>query len=288
MLEGTGTTSIRPGASSDFHHPAKSLFTRRGFVEIAFSTCASVAFLLTAAYAAFAQQPGQNPPRASTVAMLAGPESTSAYLRNNPVPTEGPVEVPRWYQKSDNQVAIVLAVAEAVDLIGTYENMTHSQWLCGYDPTLGAEYRISGSTYMPNSGPGKGLIAIVCGPSPFGPNENYAEDVTSFDGSFTEAGWAAKFVNNRNYTGVELLNVALDGAGLAAGRLIPNRGKMRWVKAATTALNYVHAVGHLCEGTQNIRYVHSPNQAANNFFETRPNSAFYTITFPGPRWWGKQ
>ena len=250
--------------------------------------CASIGFIGTAASVANAQQPAEDLSNASTFAMLAESESISAFIRSNPVPRERPVKVPRWYKKTDNQVAIVLAAAAAVDAIGTYENMTHSRWLCGFDPSLVSTYRINGSTYPSRTGAGIGSIAMLCGPSSSGSNENYAVDVTTIDGSFTEVGWAARYVNNRDYTRVELLNAALDGAGLVVGRLIPKKGKMRWVKACVMAVNYAHAFGHLYYGVRGIQFVHSPNQKANNFFEARPKSAFYTVVFPGPRSWGKK
>ena len=259
-------------------------------MNLALFAFASSAFIFTAASTAIAQQPGVNLPILRTVAVLAESESVpaSAYLRPTPEPTERHVEVTRWYKRPDNQVAIVLAAAETLDGIGTHENMTHRHWLCGYDPNLGSAYRINGAIYQAKGETSTGLIATMCGPSPFGSNENYAADTIVIDGSFTEGGWAAKYVNNRNYTGVELLNIGLDTAGLLAGRLIPGMGKMRWVKAAITALNCAHAVGHFYYGAQNIQFVHSPNQAANHFFESRPDPAFYTAVFPGPRWWGKQ
>jgi len=259
-------------------------------MKTAFFTCAGIAFVSATITAAIAQQPAQNLPDAPSIAFMTEPEPMSAFLRPLPEPVEKPAKRIRWYKKSDNLVAIALAASEMVDGIGTHENMTHSRWLCGYDPNLVAGYRIGGSVYQPGSGPGPGIakIATLCGPSPFGANENYAVDVTALDGSFSEGGWAARYVNNRNYAGVELLNIGLDGAGLMVGKLIPARGKWRWVKAAVTAVNYAHAAGHIYAGVGNFRYVNSPNQAASNFFASRPNPGFTLSVFPGPSWWGKQ
>jgi hypothetical protein len=244
--------------------------------------------MCTVASPAIAQLTAENLPDAPTVAMLSEVESTSAFLRSGPVPVKRPVEGPRWYKKPANQVAIVLAAAEALDAIGTHENMTHSLWLCGYDPQLGTTYRIGGSTYQPNDGAAIRTFTTLCGPSPSGPNGNYVDDVMLIDKSFTEGGWAARFVNNRNYAGVEFLNIALDGAGLAVGRLIPNRGKMRWVKAIVMAVNYAHSFGHVYDGIQNIQFVHDPRQKADNFYEARSQAASYAGVVPRPRWWGKK
>jgi hypothetical protein len=75
----------------------------------------------------------------------------------------------------------VLAATETVDMISTYQNMTHKRWLCGYDSAVGHAYRINGSLYAPNTGPGADTIPKLCGPSPYGQNENYAVDVVEFD-----------------------------------------------------------------------------------------------------------
>lgn len=257
-------------------------------MRIVLFVCAGIASMFTAASPAIAQLTAENLPDAPTVAMRSEVESTSAYLRSGPATVKRPVEGPRWYKKPANQVAIVLAAAETFDAIGTHENMTHSQWLCGYDPQLGTTYRIGSSTYQPNDAAAIRTITTLCGSSPFGPNENYTDDVTLIDESFTEGGWAAKFVNNRNYAGVELLNIALDGTGLAVGRLIPNRGKMRWVKAVVTAVNYAHSVGHVYDGIQNFQFVDGSRQKADNFYEVRPQASWYTSIFPRPRWWGKK
>jgi len=195
-------------------------------------------------------------------------------------PTPAPTKHRRWLTTYNGSL-LTLVVGETIDSLGTYKNMTHTKWICGFDPVWPTGgYAISTGdqiTYNADD------VKSICGVSPTGMQPNYMFDVTQTD-SFTEAGWAAKWglTGNRNFAGVEAWNLGNDVAQALLAHYLHKKGG--WRGKVGTAMNYCRGIGHLWYGLDNFRYVsqnRTPDEWVNN------NSKGFT-NWPGPYWWGKK
>jgi hypothetical protein len=204
---------------------------------------------------------------------------TSAGIASQTFRRPTPIKKHRWLT-AYNFSLLTLAVGETVDSLGTYENMTHPKWLCGYDslwPTWG--YAISTNDHVTYD---EASVKSICGVSPAGVQPNYMFDVTQTN-SFMEGGWAAKWklTGNRNYAGVEAWNLGNDVAQALVAHYLHKKGG--WKGKVGTGMNYWHGIGHLGYGISNFRYI-SQNCTPAEWAKNNPKG----FTWSPPYWWGKK
>jgi hypothetical protein len=267
---------------------AASLFAQQALLEIPDAPLARMpangfeagaAIPVTASNAPTVEEGGEGKPLGPRL-LLRSVSIAGAGLRR-PVP---------WYRRPDRLAEISLAGAEALDTLGTFRNMTHRRWLCGFTPLAGNGVMINGHLFSPGSDSGAGTLARLCGVAQLAAGENYAVDVTKYDESFTEGGWTVQMglAGRRDFPAVEAWNLALDGVGVVAQRFLPATGRGRWARRVFIALNYAHGAAHVGGGVQCLNFVDSPKQTANGFFESRADAAEMVKIYPGPRWWGRR
>jgi hypothetical protein len=184
----------------------------------------------------------------------------------------------RWVT-TENVSYVVLFSGAFVDYWGTYDNMTNSHWLCGYNPKNGpVSFSVDG---YPPVGNGFPQLVAFCGPGPGGQSANYLVDVASEEKLFTEGAWVVQWhmVDDRNVWGTIGINAAVDVAQL----IIHFHGRK---KQTMEVLNFTHGISHAWAGLGNfntVRKFGNPNHA----LEKKP-AIDQAYPEANGRWWAQQ
>jgi hypothetical protein len=209
----------------------------------------------------------------SSSSMLPADAATTSQVFHKPAPAKKR----RWLTAYGESVAALVS-SEVVDSVGTYKNMTHPKFLCGYSAVLGSNSAAISTTEI---GIGMQQIGNLCG-APNGRSVNFAYDVTQI-GMFTETGLAVKWrlAGNRNYARVEIADITSDVIHVVVVGYLNKKGKW-WSRVGNATLLF-HAEEHLRLGIGNFQLPNDPNAV----FRDHPNVLPpWADAFPS--WWGKR